>query len=96
MNKTLISLRLDAQKQARIEALQCKVKEYEAEMDRLRDIIGENLYNYHYHQVVTSLLQYFSPCFFGLYYYFSGYHCSDHLIHWLKCVCLVSVIIAMR
>lgn len=32
--------RLDAQKQARIEALQAKVKEYEAEMDRLRDIIG--------------------------------------------------------
>ena len=32
--------RLDAQKQAKIDALQDKVKEYEKEMDRLRDLIG--------------------------------------------------------
>ena len=32
--------RLDAQKQAKIDALQEKVKEYEKEMDRLRDLIG--------------------------------------------------------
>ena len=33
--------RLDAQKQAKIDALQDKVKEYEKEMDRLRDLIGK-------------------------------------------------------
>ena len=32
--------RLDAQKQAKIDELQEKVKEYEQEMDRLRDLIG--------------------------------------------------------
>ena len=35
--------RLDAQKQAKIDALQEKVKEYEGEMDRLRDLIGTSL-----------------------------------------------------
>ena len=37
--------RLDAQKQAKIDALQDKVKEYEKEMDRLRDLIGKESNN---------------------------------------------------
>ena len=61
-------------------------------MDRLRDIIGEYLYNYHYHQAVNSLLQYFSPCSFGLYYYFSVHHCSDHLNPYpLAQVCMLGI-----
>ena len=38
-----LNSRLDAQKQAKIDALQEKVKEYEGEMDRLRDQIGNSL-----------------------------------------------------
>ena len=47
--------RLDAQKQAKIDALQDKVKEYEKEMDRLRDLIG-------WWNVIWSTLFWFVIC----------------------------------